>query len=82
MVVPDILRLEYDIVRFALLLSYHGVANHSFFSAFEYTYLLLWNVFWSIAPVIAIGIFDRDIGECCFPVLFVLTLTGGRVVYR
>ncbi|KAJ1308767.1 hypothetical protein OPQ81_004457 [Rhizoctonia solani] len=28
---------------------------------FEYTYLLFWNVFWSIAPVIAIGIFDRNI---------------------
>lgn len=29
---------------------------------FEYTYLLFWNVFWSLAPVIAIGIFDRNIG--------------------
>ncbi|KAF8316939.1 uncharacterized protein EI90DRAFT_3158823 [Cantharellus anzutake] len=28
---------------------------------FEYTYLLFWNVFWSLAPVIAIGIFDRNI---------------------
>ncbi|KAJ3719928.1 phospholipid-translocating ATPase [Lentinula raphanica] len=27
--------------------------------AFEYTYLLFWNSFWTIAPVIAIGIFDR-----------------------
>ncbi|KAF8237704.1 phospholipid-translocating P-type ATPase [Tricholoma matsutake] len=26
---------------------------------FEYTYLLFWNSFWTIAPVIAIGIFDR-----------------------
>jgi phospholipid-translocating ATPase len=31
-------------------------------SVFEYTYLLFWNVFWSLAPVIAIGIFDRNIG--------------------
>ena len=30
---------------------------------FEYTYLLFWNVFWTIAPVIAIGIFDRMAGE-------------------
>ncbi|TDL24691.1 phospholipid-translocating P-type ATPase [Rickenella mellea] len=30
---------------------------------FEYTYLLFWNVFWSIAPVIAIGIFDRIIDD-------------------
>ncbi|KAE9411132.1 phospholipid-translocating P-type ATPase [Gymnopus androsaceus JB14] len=29
--------------------------------AFEYTYLLFWNAFWTIAPVIAIGIFDRII---------------------
>ncbi|EJU00708.1 phospholipid-translocating P-type ATPase [Dacryopinax primogenitus] len=28
---------------------------------FEYTYLLFWNVFWSLCPVIAIGIFDRNI---------------------
>ncbi|KAH9950331.1 phospholipid-translocating P-type ATPase [Amylocystis lapponica] len=27
--------------------------------AFEYTYLLFWNSFWTIAPVIAIGLFDR-----------------------
>ncbi|EJD02206.1 phospholipid-translocating P-type ATPase [Fomitiporia mediterranea MF3/22] len=26
---------------------------------FEYTYLLFWNVFWSLCPVIAIGLFDR-----------------------
>ncbi|KAG9001427.1 hypothetical protein FRB94_004792 [Tulasnella sp. JGI-2019a] len=28
---------------------------------FDYTYLLFWNVFWSLAPVIAIGLFDRVI---------------------
>ncbi|KAF8582656.1 phospholipid-translocating P-type ATPase [Ramaria rubella] len=28
---------------------------------FEYTYLLFWNVFWTLCPVIAIGIFDRFI---------------------
>ncbi|KAJ7029355.1 phospholipid-translocating ATPase [Mycena alexandri] len=26
---------------------------------FEYTYLLWWNSFWTIAPVIALGLFDR-----------------------
>ncbi|KZP18292.1 phospholipid-translocating ATPase [Athelia psychrophila] len=26
---------------------------------FEYTYLLLWNTLWTIAPVIGIGVFDR-----------------------
>ncbi|KZP01087.1 phospholipid-translocating P-type ATPase [Calocera viscosa TUFC12733] len=30
---------------------------------FEYTYLLFWNVFWSLCPVIAIGIFDRNIDD-------------------
>ncbi|KDQ06150.1 hypothetical protein BOTBODRAFT_39791 [Botryobasidium botryosum FD-172 SS1] len=30
---------------------------------FEYTYLLFWNVFWSIAPVIAIGLFDRNVDD-------------------
>lgn len=28
---------------------------------FAYVYLLFWNVFWTIAPVIAIGLFDRNI---------------------
>lgn len=40
---------------------------------FEYTYLLFWNVFWSIAPVIAIGIFDRNIDSdtlVVFPELY------------
>jgi phospholipid-translocating ATPase len=30
---------------------------------YEYTYLLFWNVFWTLVPVIFIGIFDRDIPE-------------------
>jgi len=30
---------------------------------FEYTYLLFWNVFWTIAPVIAIGLFDRIVDD-------------------
>ncbi|KAF8507334.1 phospholipid-translocating ATPase [Hysterangium stoloniferum] len=28
---------------------------------FEYTYVLFWNVFWTLCPVIAIGLFDRFI---------------------
>lgn len=31
-------------------------------SVFEYTFLLWWNSFWTIAPTIAIGLFDRIIG--------------------
>jgi len=30
---------------------------------FEYTYLLWWNSFWTIAPVIAIGLFDRIVDD-------------------
>ncbi|KAH8117016.1 phospholipid-translocating P-type ATPase [Phellopilus nigrolimitatus] len=30
---------------------------------FEYTYLLFWNVFWSLCPVIAIGLFDRIVDD-------------------
>jgi magnesium-transporting ATPase (P-type) len=33
-----------------------------FASAFEYTYLLWWNVFWTLCPVIAMGVFDRIVG--------------------
>ncbi|KAI0273495.1 hypothetical protein BC834DRAFT_1024630 [Gloeopeniophorella convolvens] len=30
---------------------------------FEYTYLLFWNSFWTLCPVIAIGLFDRIIDD-------------------
>ncbi|KAH9043367.1 phospholipid-translocating P-type ATPase [Lactarius pseudohatsudake] len=30
---------------------------------FEYTYLLFWNSFWTLAPVIAIGLFDRIVDD-------------------
>ncbi|KAF4608233.1 hypothetical protein EYR40_000577 [Pleurotus pulmonarius] len=39
----------------------------------EYTYLLFWNSFWTIAPVIAIGLFDRladDRELMAFPELY------------
>ncbi|KAJ2929330.1 hypothetical protein H1R20_g7765, partial [Candolleomyces eurysporus] len=39
----------------------------------EYTYLLFWNSFWTIAPVIAIGLFDRladDHDLMAFPELY------------
>ncbi len=63
-----------------LLFIVHGVQNSTSFrlfsnpyangflssSFFEYTYLLFWNVFWSIAPVIAIGLFDRIVGKSYF----------------
>jgi phospholipid-translocating ATPase len=30
---------------------------------FEYTYLLFWNSFWTLCPVIAIGLFDRIVDD-------------------
>ena len=30
---------------------------------FEYTYLLFWNSFWTILPVIAMGLFDRIVDD-------------------
>ncbi|OBZ69329.1 Phospholipid-transporting ATPase DNF1 [Grifola frondosa] len=30
---------------------------------FEYTYILFWNTFWTIAPVIGIGLFDRILDD-------------------
>ena len=43
---------------------------------FEYTYLLFWNSFWTIAPVVVMGIFDRPVGKCTStPFLRITTLT-------
>ncbi|KAG9318662.1 hypothetical protein JVU11DRAFT_755 [Chiua virens] len=41
--------------------------------AFEYTYLLFWNTFWTVAPVLAIGLFDRIVDAdvlMAFPELY------------
>lgn len=39
-----------------------GPDGYIHYSVFEYTYLLFWNIFWTLLPVIALGLFDRDIG--------------------
>lgn len=51
--------MEYHLVSRARrrLLLYSAIR-----SVIDYTYLLFWNVLWSLAPVIAIGVFDRHIG--------------------
>lgn len=61
-VVPDLLWMELSIVRPSLMFSLLFLLM-SPTSVFEYTYLLFWNVFWSLCPVIAIGLFDRIIGQ-------------------
>ncbi|OSD08296.1 phospholipid-translocating P-type ATPase [Trametes coccinea BRFM310] len=35
----------------------------SSYYVFDYTYLLFWNTFWTIAPVIGIGLFDRILDD-------------------
>ncbi|KAJ3576886.1 hypothetical protein NP233_g123 [Leucocoprinus birnbaumii] len=46
---------------------------------FEYTYLLFWNSFWTIAPVIGIGLFDRVIDSSALvdlPQLYAFSRNG------
>jgi phospholipid-translocating ATPase len=64
MVVPDILRLEFKLVSIHTSFAVLCIADVGLYSVFEYTYLLFWNSFWTLAPVIGIGLFDRVIGEC------------------
>lgn len=61
MVVYDLLWLELSVVCEPIFFSLFMTSNHCY-SVFEYTYLLWWNVFWSLCPVIAIGLFDRIVG--------------------
>ena len=65
--VPILLWLEHDLVS-AMLIPNSRVMTRRLtltliISVFEYTYLLFWNIFWTLLPVIALGLFDRDIGE-------------------
>lgn len=43
-------------------------------SVLEYTYLLFWNSFWTVAPVIGIGVFDRLAGKKLVTMLAVCLL--------
>lgn len=61
MVVYVLLRMVVSIVSGATLLD-HFFPDHLCSSVFEYTYLLWWNSFWTLCPVIAIGLFDRIVG--------------------
>lgn len=65
LVVSNLLRMEFNLVRVFSSVPVNLSLNFPFLcSAFEYTYLIFWNSFWTIAPVIAIGLFDRFVGMC------------------
>ncbi|GAA5931924.1 uncharacterized protein JCM15063_001604 [Sporobolomyces koalae] len=52
-----------EIIGVGVLFWFQFYCGYSATTVYEYTYLLFWNVFWTLVPVIFIGIFDRDVGE-------------------
>ena len=73
LVVPNLLWLEFTIVCFRTPSPFALVLT-SVASVFEYTFLLWWNSFWTIAPAIAIGLFDRIVGMWSRTIIAVLEL--------
>jgi hypothetical protein len=61
MVVHVLLRVVVSLVSGATFLDYLFLTI-CLLSVFEYTYLIFWNSFWTLCPVIAIGLFDRIVG--------------------
>jgi hypothetical protein len=66
MVVHDLLWLVLNLVSGNTLLGSFPPDGLSL-SVFEYTYLIFWNSFWTLCPVIAIGLFDRIVGKYTVP---------------
>ncbi|CDZ97705.1 phospholipid-translocating p-type atpase [Phaffia rhodozyma] len=52
-----------NIVGVAVLFFFQIYCGWSTTYAYDYVYLLLWNVAWTLFPVIAIGLFDRDLND-------------------
>ncbi|BGP06096.1 hypothetical protein JCM10049v2_001915 [Rhodotorula toruloides] len=52
-----------EIIGIGVLFWFQFYCGYSATTVYEYTYLLFWNVFWTLVPVIFIGIFDRHVGE-------------------
>ncbi|GJN88512.1 hypothetical protein Rhopal_001478-T1 [Rhodotorula paludigena] len=52
-----------EIIGIGVLFFFQFYCAYSATTVYEYTYLLFWNVFWTLIPVIFIGIFDRNVGE-------------------
>lgn len=62
-----------NIVCIGVLWWYQIYCGWSSSYVFEYTYLLFWNSFWTIAPVLGIGLFDRIVDAdvlMAFPELY------------
>ncbi|KAI8447975.1 putative aminophspholipid translocase, partial [Phakopsora pachyrhizi] len=52
-----------EIIGISVLFFYQFWCGYSTTTLYEYTYLLFYNVFWSLLPVIGIGIFEQDVRE-------------------
>lgn len=52
-----------NVVGIGVLFWYMIYCGWSTTYVYAYVYLLFWNVFWTLCPVIAIGIFERDADE-------------------
>ncbi|GAA96668.1 uncharacterized protein L969DRAFT_97024 [Mixia osmundae IAM 14324] len=52
-----------EIIGIAILFFFQFYCAYSTTTVYEYIYLLLWNIIWSLLPVIAIGFFDRNISD-------------------
>lgn len=50
-----------EIIGIIVLWLYQFFCAYSTTILYEYTYLLFYNVFWTLLPVIGIGVFDQDI---------------------
>ncbi|SCZ97715.1 BZ3500_MvSof-1268-A1-R1_Chr4-3g07400 [Microbotryum saponariae] len=52
-----------EIIGIGILFWFQFYCGYSATTVYEYTYLLFWNVFWTLLPVIAIGVFDRSVSD-------------------
>ncbi|SCV69075.1 BQ2448_2095 [Microbotryum intermedium] len=52
-----------EIIGIGILFWFQFYCDYSATTVYEYTYLLFWNVFWTLFPVIAIGVFDRSVSD-------------------
>lgn len=52
-----------EIIGIGILFFFQFYCAFSTTTVYEYTLLLFWNVFWTLLPVLAIGIFDRSMDQ-------------------